>query len=336
MAACDATESSRPPGVSPAPSGAGSPAAPAATSIPPVDGGTGTVTWNVPELVEQVQPQVVAVQTNNGEGSGVIFREDGMIVTNHHVIQDAAEVSVAFLSGETVTATVVASDARSDLAVLRVDRSGLTAATFADEVPGVGELAIAMGNPLGFEGSVSLGIVSGLNRAIPGSPILVDLIQTDAAISPGNSGGALIGADGRVIGINVAYIPPAASAVSIGFAIPSPTVIDVVDQLLETGRVSHAYLGVVMGTLTPPIRQQLDIGVERGAVILEVDPGSPADGTLEESDIVTSADGEPVDEVGDLLVELRQHEPGDTIALEIWRNGDASTVEITLGEAPEA
>src|SRR5205085_1967535 len=125
---------------------------------------------------------------------------------------------------------------------------GLPAAKWADRLPPVGSLAIAIGNPLGFENSVTAGIISGTGRAVPGAaqqaPALVDLVQTDAAISPGNSGGALVGGDARVIGVNVAYIPPSASAVSIGFAIPAPTVTDVVKQLIAKGKAAHAYLGV--------------------------------------------------------------------------------------------
>ena len=292
---------------------------------------------NIPTLVDEVQPSVVSVVREGGEGSGVVWSADGVVVTNHHVIAGATEVEVVFADGDRLAAEVIASDPRSDLAVLRVDRDGLPAAQFADELPEVGSLAVALGNPLGFENSATAGIVSGLHRAIPGAaeqaPALVDLIQTDAPISPGNSGGALIGADGRVIGINVAYIPPAASAVSIGFAIPAPTVSQVVQELLETGRVRHAALGVRPVTLTQQIAQRFDLAVDRGALIVGVAPGGPADEAgVEEGDIVTAIDGAPIASAEDLLGELRRHDPGDEIVLEVVRDGETQEVRVTLGE----
>ena len=235
-------------------------------TAPPEGGGSARAETfsDIPDLVARVEPSVVAVQVatpaGTAEGSGVIWDTDGLIVTNNHVVEDAGEVTVAFASGQRVDAEVVDTDPLTDIAVLRVDRDGLPAATFADDLPAVGELALAVGNPLGFESTVTAGIVSGLHRSIPDdSPRarpLVDLIQTDAAISPGNSGGALVGAGGEVIGVNVAYIPPAARAVSIGFAIPAPTVSAVVEQLLEDGEVSHAFLGINYATLTPDIAER--------------------------------------------------------------------------------
>src|SRR3954471_17046003 len=200
---------------------------------------TGTLagTPSIPDLVDRVRPSVVAILRRDGaQGSGVIARADGVIITNDHVVEGVQTVTVVYADGRRDQAGVKATDPRSDLAVIHVDRSGLPAATFRDDEPRVGELALAIGNPLGFAESVTAGIVSGLGRSIPGSastsPALIDLIQTDAAISPGNSGGGLVSGDGQFIGINVAYIPPSGGAVSIGFAIPSPTVTDVVDQLL--------------------------------------------------------------------------------------------------------
>jgi serine protease DegQ len=165
----------------------------------------------IPGIVQDLRPSVVAVLTDRGEGSGVVWSADGVIVTNHHVIAQAERIQVAFADGRRSAARVQASDPATDLAVLRSDRRGLPAASFADRLPAPGELAIAIGNPLGFANSVTVGVVSGLHRGIPGSAAqtraLVDLLQTDAAISPGNSGGALVGPDAKVIGINEAYIP---------------------------------------------------------------------------------------------------------------------------------
>src|ERR671918_441794 len=245
------------------------------------DGGEagGGVFGRIPDVVQEVEPSVVAVLTEAGQGSGVIWDGGGIVVTNNHVVENAAGIDVAFATGERLAADVRATDPRTDLAVLEVDREGLPAAQFADGLPRVGELAVALGNPLGFENSVTAGIVSGLHRAIPSggrTPALVDLVQTDAAISPGNSGGALVDAEGVVIGVNVAYIPPEARAVSIGFAIPSPVVRDVVPQLIEDGEAEHAYLGVRPIPVTEELSRSFDLGVEEGALVQSVPDDSPA------------------------------------------------------------
>jgi serine protease DegQ len=193
------------------------------------------------------------------------FAAGGTIVTNNHVVAGASNVQVTFASGARLPGRVKATDPLYDLAVVTVDRKGLPAATFAKALPGVGELAIAMGGPLGFENTVAAGIVSSLHRSIPSggqAQGLVDLVQTDAPISPANSGGALLNAAGQVIGSNVAFIPPEARAVSIGFAIPAPTVVDDVRQ--HNGKAVHAFLGVRAAEVTPEIAQQFDLSVESG------------------------------------------------------------------------
>lgn len=203
----------------------------------------------------------------------------------------------------------------------------------------MGELAIALGSPLGFENSVTAGIISGLHRDIPSggqTPALVDLLQTDAAISPGNSGGALIGPDGEVIGINVAYIPPGTGAVSIGFAIPSPTVVSVVGQLLEDGQAEHAFLGVRPVPLTPQLAQRFNLETEGGAVVYTVIPGSPAEQAgLTPGDVIVSVDGEQIETVEDLLAALRAHQPGDEIDVELIREGTREEVTARLAERPQ-
>ena len=298
---------------------------------------------DIPGIVDAVAPSIVAVLVSGaqgeGEGSGVVWSEDGVVVTNDHVVSGAQEVVVALASGERLLATVEASDPTTDLAVLRVERDGLPPAEFSGELPDVGELAIAMGNPLGFENTVTAGIVSGLHRSIPSggqTPALVDLIQTDAAISPGNSGGALVGADGAVMGINVAYIPPAQRAVAIGFAIPSPTVVDVVTQLLEEGEVSHAFLGVRPAPLTPQVAEEFGIDAEAGVVVLNVVDGSGAEEAgLRPGDVLVSADGEPLGSVEDLFETLRDRDPGDRLELEVLRDGERQTIGVELTDRPE-
>ncbi len=295
----------------------------------------------VPDVVAALQPSIVAILTDAGEGSGVVYTASGVVVTNDHVVDGAETIQVAFADGDRVQAEVVATDPRSDLAVLQAERDDLPAASFAEELPVVGELAIAMGNPLGFENSVTAGIISGLGRAIPGSaqlsPALVDLIQTDAAISPGNSGGALVDGDGRVVGINVAYIPPnTAGAVSIGFAIPSPTVLDVVTQLLDDGEVRYPFLGITPLPLTPEIAERLDLGTEEGVIVQSVVDGGPADdGGLQPGDLLVSLGEQPVRGVEEFLAELRDYVPGDEVTVEVLRDGDREQFQVRLDERPD-
>lgn len=318
---------------------AGSPTTSVRVAATDTSQGGGSVFGRIPTIVTDVQPSVVAVMVDNGEGSGVIFASDGTIVTNNHVVEGTQSVRVVFATGETVSARVVARDPLSDLAVLKVDRGGLPAATFATAAPQVGELAVALGSPLGFENTVTAGIVSGLNRAVPAGGqegfALTDLIQTDAAISPGNSGGALVNADGDVIGINVAFIPPQARAVSIGFAIPASTVVAVVKQLLETGEVQHAFLGVRTTDLTPELAERFGIDAESGLFVIAVVPESGAAAAgLRPGDVILSVDGKAMHGVEDLFSLLRNHKPGDDLQIEILRDGDRQTLTATLTNRP--
>jgi serine protease DegQ len=293
----------------------------------------------IPEIVEQVAPSVVAVQTEQGEGSGVIWSADGVIVTNAHVAGEAQQVQVILRTGTELAAEVVASDVRTDLAILRVDSDGLPAATFSETIPRIGALAVAIGNPLGFENTASAGIVSGVHRDIPSggeTPALVDLLQTDAAISPGNSGGALVNDAGEVIGINVAFIPPEQRAVSIGFAIPSPTVIDVVDQLLENGEVAYAFLGVDPAQVTPEVAQQLGLESAEGVLVFSVVDGSAAEEAgLQRGDVIASIDGEELQIPEDLFAYLRGKEPGDEVTVRVLRDGEERELTIRLTDLPE-
>jgi serine protease DegQ len=292
---------------------------------------------SIPEIVRRVEPSVVSVLRADGVGSGVIWEDEGLIVTNAHVVVGVGEVTIALASGERLSAVVEASDARTDLALLRVDRSGLPPADFAEALPEVGSLAIAIGSPLGFENTVTAGIVSGLGRALPiemtQGAALVDLIQTDAAISPGNSGGALVNSAGQVIGINVAYIPPQQQAVAIGFAIPATTVIPVVEQLLETGQVRHALLGVGGSAVTPPIAEYFDLGVDQGVLVQEVQPGTPAaEAGLQPGDVLVEFGGEDLARVEDLIAALLRRAPGDEVELAFVRQGERTEATVSLAE----
>ncbi|MFL5680685.1 MAG: S1C family serine protease [Chloroflexota bacterium] len=309
------------------------------TTVAAAQTGTSGDWAQIPSIVAEVEPSVVSVLRADAEGSGVVWSADGIIVTNNHVVEGVRKVKIAFADGTRVDGDVVATDPLSDLAVVRAARTNLPAATFADQVPPVGSLAIAIGNPLGFENSVTAGIISGTGRAIPGAaqdaPALIDLVQTDAAISPGNSGGALVGGDGRIIGINVAYIPPEASAVSIGFAIPAPTVKDVVEQLLATGKVLHAYLGVQPAELTPQIAQQFSLSRDTGALVVDVVADGPAGAAgIQAGDVITAIGGVQVNTVEDLLGALRKHRPGEKVDVRVVRGSDEQTISATLGDFP--
>jgi S1-C subfamily serine protease len=294
---------------------------------------------SIPEIVRRVEPSVVSILREGGVGSGVVWEPD-LIVTNHHVVEGAAQVVVALATGERLEARVEASDPRTDLAILRVERDDLPPAEFADGLPEVGSLAVAMGSPLGFENTVTAGIVSGLGRALPieltRGVALVDLIQTDAAISPGNSGGALVDAEGRVMGINVAYLPPSETgAVAIGFAIPVTTVRPVVEQLLATGQVRHAFLGVGGSALTPAIAEHFDLGVEQGILVQDVQPGSPAAASgMAPGDVLVELGGERLERVEDLLSVLLRRAPGDEVELAFVRGGERQRATVTLAERP--
>jgi S1-C subfamily serine protease len=284
----------------------------------------------IPSLVERLQPSIVSVLVQSGggggQGSGVVWDgEQGLVVTNNHVVEGASSVQVQLANGEQLPAQVRATDPETDLAVISVDRTDLPSAEFADELPRVGELAIAIGNPLGFENTVTAGIVSALHRDLGEESAFVDLIQTDAPISPGNSGGALVNGDGQVIGINSAGIPPANSANSLGFAIPSTTVRTIVGQLVANGQARHAFLGV---TSEP---------AQGGVRITSVGDGTAAAAAgLAEGDLVTAIDGEPVESTGELVSELRSRVPGDTVTLTVQRGGETVELQATLGDRDEA
>lgn len=207
---------------------------------------------DIPAVIQNVQPSVVTVFTQDGLGSGVVYAADGLILTNEHVVRGNTNVEVAFADGRRVPGKVRATDAISDLALVEAQRKDLPAAKFQKELPRIGELAIVIGSPLGFENTATSGIISGLHRQIPGSAAssqsLVDLIQTDAAISPGNSGGAVVNSRGEIVGISEAYIPPQSGAVALGFAIPAATAVQVAEQLLKDGKADHSFIG-----LSPPI-----------------------------------------------------------------------------------
>jgi S1-C subfamily serine protease len=294
--------------------------------------------------VSGIQQTPLGAQKQEGIGSGVIYRSDGYIITNNHVVEGTNDVEVAFADGTTERGQVVGTDPTTDIAVVKVDRDNLPAASFATGDPVVGQLAVAAGSPSGFESTVTSGIISGIGREVPAEYTggmqdnsLVDLIQTDAAISPGNSGGALANRKGQVIGINVAYLPPGQTgAENIGFAIPSDTAASVADQLIENGEAVHPYLGVYLSDLTTETAKRFGSPVDSGALVERVEPGGPAaDAGVRRGDVVTAAGSEEIRSSGDLISALRNYQPGDTVDLTVLRNGEKTSLQVNLAESPQ-
>lgn len=303
----------------------------------------------VAAIAAAVVPTVVQVDIDGagplggeGNGSGVIYRSDGHIITNNHVVEAADSVRVVLADGTDLDAEVVGTDPANDLAVLRVQRSGLPAIQIGDSSELViGELAVAVGSPFGLEGTVTSGVVSALNRQIPvGGPsqaalMLSNVIQTDAPINPGNSGGPLVGGDARLIGINSAILTTPANPgnAGVGFAIPVNTAVDVADELIERGFVRHPLLGVQGQNLSDALAQRL--GVDEGAYIDQVQPDTPAEAAgLRSDDVIVGVDDADITSMDDLVVEIRNREVGDSVTITYVRDGEKHTVEITLAERP--
>ena len=313
---------------------------PAPLDTPPAPSrGTGVI--DVSEIARSVSPSVARVDAvtpaGPGTGSAVVYGEDGMLVTNEHVVRGATRITVTLPDGVREDAEMVGTDTRSDLAVLRIDADGLPRPTWATDEEGleVGQPVVAIGSPFGLDGSVTSGIISALGRTVsaPAGTPMVDMIQTDAAINPGNSGGALVDAEGRVIGINTAILSRGGGNEGIGFAIPVSTVHNVADQLLATGTVRHAELGVAGQTVDPDVARLYGLPVEEGAVIAEVRPGSPAEAAgITAGDIIIALDGEPIGSITDLAGRVQQHRPGDTVTLTLVRGGEEHDVEVELAE----
>jgi S1-C subfamily serine protease len=295
----------------------------------------------IADIAREVSPSVAAVSVAGAEGQGagsaVVIREDGYLATNAHVVDGADAVRVTLPDGTASDAEVVGVDAVSDLAVLRVDATDLPVLEIADGLPDVGDTGVAIGSPFGLDGSVTTGVISALGRSVPtpGAP-LVDLVQTDAAINPGNSGGALVDGDGHLIGINTAILSSTGSNTGVGFAIPVETVERVTDQLIETGAVEHAFLGIQGVTVGPEVAARYGLETPEGAVVVAVEPDGPADlAGLREGDTITAIGDRPVSSMEELSGRVQGSEVDATTTLTVERDGETATVDVTLTARPD-
>ena len=270
-----------------------------------------------------------------GLGSGVIVRNDGHILTNHHVVDGAQTVSVELHDGRSFKATVVGTDAPSDLAVLKIESANLPTLTLGDsEDVRVGDVVLAVGNPLGIGQTVTMGIVSAKGRATgAGDGSFEDFIQTDAPINRGNSGGALVSTRGELVGINSQILSPSGGSIGIGFAIPANMARNVMTQLIDGGTVRRGMLGVTVQPITSELAQSLGLTDVRGALVNSVEPDSAAaKAGVRRGDVILSVNGERVKDGNDLRNEVAQLLPGSKATLTIVREGREQQIEATLAE----
>jgi serine protease Do len=279
-------------------------------------------------------------QTQQSLGSGFVVDKDGFILTNRHVIDGADEIAVTLASGKRYDAKLVGKDARTDVALIKIDaKEPLTPLDLGDSSQAeVGEWVMAIGNPFGLERSVTVGVVSFKGRSMQLTQGTgVDMIQTDAAINPGNSGGPLINTRGQVIGINtLIYTQGAPQSAGVGFAVPINVAKDILPQLREKGKVIRGWLGVQIQNVTEDMARSLKMPEPKGAIVSDVTEGSPAEKAgIKPGDVVLSADGRKIESMGDLSSYIASKAPGSTVRLQVIRDGAEKTHSITLGTFPD-
>ncbi len=278
----------------------------------------------VADAAAVILPSVVSVQAPTGLGSGVILSEDGLIVTAAHIVEGADTVRVLFLNGDQEDGEVLGIASDVDIAVIKVDRTGLQPANFSTEKPRVGQMAVAVGSPFTLESTVTAGIISAVDRTncLPGG-LCLSMVQTDAAINPGNSGGALVNRHGEVVGINISIFSQSGSSQGVGFAMPSATVIEHARGVIAGSPLKPAFLGVSGGFAE---------GERAGALITTVLAGTGAEAAgIRVDDIIVSFDGVAVRGIDDLAAQVRTHRPGETVELVLIRDGEEMTIQVTLG-----
>ena len=276
-------------------------------------------------------------QIERSLGSGVIFSDQGYILTNHHVIGGADAIQVFLRDGRSATAKVIGGDPETDLAVLKIDLKNLPAITLGkSEHVRVGDVSLAIGNPFGFGQTVTMGIVSATGRSALGINTFENFIQTDAAINPGNSGGALVDAHGNLIGINTAIFSQTGGSVGIGFAIPTSIAKGVMEQIIAHGRPLRGWLGIEAQALTPELIEAF--GLKKGTVGLVITTlyrnGPAHKAGIEPGDVLVAIDGKKAGDAREVLMAISSHKPGERIKLDILREGKPLTIEAIAGERP--
>lgn len=283
----------------------------------------------------QIPPQL-----QRGLGSGVIVSQDGYILTNHHVIDNATRINVELPDRRVVEGTLIGADPASDLAVVKIDTKGLPVLPIGDSnAMRVGDVVLAVGNPLGVGQTVTMGIVSAKGRAtgLGDGSSYEDFLQTDAPINQGNSGGALVNTAGELIGINSQILSPSGGNIGIGFAVPSNMAKNVMDQLVQHGRVHRGLLGVTVQGVTNDLAAGLGLDKAEGALVSGVTPGGAADKAgIKRGDVILSYQGRPVIDTNSFRNEIASTKPGTTITLNVMREGRSSEVKATLGESAPA
>lgn len=289
----------------------------------------------------EAQPPQSSGRTVRGLGSGFVISSNGQILTNSHVVNNADKVTVSFSDGRTLEGKVLGQDPASDIAVVQVQANNLpTVALGSSERVQPGQWAIAIGNPLGLQETVTVGVISATSRSgsdIGVSDKRIDFIQTDAAINPGNSGGPLLNARGEVIGINTAIIQ---GAQGLGFAIPIDTARRISQQLITTGKVEHPYLGIQMANLTPEIKEKLSnrgfqVNADRGVLIVRVVPGSPANTAgIKAGDVIQSVNNQPVNKAEELQQLVEKNGTGNPLQMQVQRNGQSLKLSVRPGPLP--
>jgi serine protease Do len=282
-------------------------------------------------------------QREDGLGSGILVSSSGYILTNNHVVDKANKLKVTLSDGRDFTAKLIGADAQTDVAVVKIDASDLPVLPFANsEAARVGDLCFAIGNPFGQDHTVTMGIVSAKGRALERGTLIQNFIQTDASINPGNSGGALINANGQLIGMNTMILTGGGNSmggeggnVGIGFAVPSNMAKQVMDQIMKNGKVSRGYMGVGLQNLTPDLASSFGLKDAKGAVVGDITPGDPgAKAGLKSGDVITAINGKKVEGSDDLTMNVISHQPGETVTLDVVRDGKPMTIPVTLGQRP--
>ncbi|MHA6729863.1 Do family serine endopeptidase [Devosia sp. A369] len=268
-------------------------------------------------------------------GSGFVISADGYIVTNNHVVTDATKVTVVFEDGTEQVAEIVGTDERTDLAVLKIEGTDLPFVNFETESSRVGDWVVAVGNPFGLGGTVTVGVISGSGRNIGGSSY-GDFLQIDAAVNTGNSGGPAFNTKGEVVGVNTAIYSPNGGNVGIAFAIPAATVKGIVAQLIDSGTVTRGYLGVGIQNVTRDIADGVGLAEAKGAIVSNIAEDGPAGPAgLKSGDIVTAVDGDPIDDALDLSRTIAGKAPDSTVELTVWRDGAETKLSVKLGTLNE-